>query len=77
MTLTINLTTVVGYWELSKGYIVATNSGLQYETDATLVIYNSNTGNISATALEEGIASFIRSGINGNCSSTDGSRFRY
>ena len=54
VTLTINLTTVVGYWELSKGYIVATNSGLQYETDATLVIYNSNTGNISATALEEG-----------------------
>lgn len=54
VTLTIQLTTVVAYWELNKGYIVSTNNGFQYETDATLYIRNSDTGTINATAIEDG-----------------------
>jgi hypothetical protein len=54
VTLTVTLTTVVGYWELGKGYLVSTNSGLQYETEETLYITNSNTGTVSAIAVEDG-----------------------
>lgn len=54
VTLTIQLTTTVAYWELNKGYRVATNSALQYETDEALFIYNGDTGTVSATAVGDG-----------------------
>ena len=56
VTLTFQLTATLGYWQLQAGYQVATVGGQIFETDNDLFIYNGNTGIMTATAVEDGIA---------------------